>query len=72
VDTDEIADRATPARAWTLTSITSSGARTGRCPAAVGEAQKDVYFPQPGSKDDTALRLLAAQERATEEDEGRP
>ncbi|WP_406430770.1 helix-turn-helix transcriptional regulator [Streptomyces sp. NBC_00631] len=31
-----------------------------------------VYFPQPGSKDDRALRLLAAQERATEEDEGRP
>ncbi|MER0483687.1 hypothetical protein ABR737_36035 [Streptomyces sp. Edi2] len=31
-----------------------------------------VYFPRPGSKDDTALRLLAAEERATEEDEGRP
>jgi hypothetical protein len=30
-----------------------------------------VYFPRPGSKDETALQLLAAAERATKEDEGR-
>lgn len=32
-----------------------------------------VYFPRPGSEDDTALRLLAAaEERATKEDEVGP
>ncbi|NSC25116.1 helix-turn-helix domain-containing protein [Streptomyces albus subsp. chlorinus] len=31
-----------------------------------------VYFPQPGSKDDTALRLLAGEERAGRKDGAQP